>query len=137
MRTDQEIWEAVQSRFDVGGGYYNPVNECLTVGRPLCDAAVEQLTSSVHGLNVTTGEAAPTHYASSMFARLTSLLTPNELLFGVYARPDFSFAVYLFDEERLLQFEVQVADWKLERRSFLALNRDTATEGLEREFEAP
>ncbi len=132
-RSDRAIWLSVQARFDVGGGYYNPPEECVEIGRPLAfDDLTQRLTG--HPDIVVTTEEPQTFHTVALWRTARSHLSEGEVLMGVYRNETHLFAVFIFDEERLLQFEIQVADWIVQRIGFYALQRTQADLGLMREY---
>lgn len=74
-----------------------------------------------------------TYVTSSLFQTLSSALADGELLFAVYLRGDVLVAPFIWDAERLIDFEQQVPDRVLSRRGFFGVRRDLAEAGLQRE----
>jgi hypothetical protein len=132
-RSDAEIMRASLEESYVGGGYYNPVEEFMKVARRL---ESQILTNTFNDLSVMSieGSAPPTFVVTSIYLRLRDLLDPDELLFGVYERPQYRFAVLIHREERLVDFESQVASDALTSYGFFGLGRSQATKGLMRVF---
>jgi hypothetical protein len=113
----------------VGGSYFNPAAEVLTQGRRLGPTVPDDL--SVMNLRA---DGAATYLVSSLFHALNSDLVGNELLFAAYLRGSVLIAPFVWDEERLIDFEQQVRDHVLQRRGFYGVHRDIAEAGLLCEF---
>jgi hypothetical protein len=133
MRTDHEILESWDERFDVGGGYFNPVSALDKLGEVI---TVASSLSDVQGINLL-NEGEPTYIVARLFRELSGRLRDDQYLFAVYDRGSFRLAPYLYDEERLLNFEEQVADGALRRIAFMAVEHAVADEGLKRDFPIP
>lgn len=132
-RNDYQIHLAASGRAHVGGGYFNPVEDFDRVARTL----VTDDATAGNGLPMVLNmgsDGAPTYYIATQYDRMTGMLREGELLFGAYFRGDYWFAVYLPDEERLLEFEEQVLSGLLVRRGFFAVAANEATRGLATEF---
>ena len=131
-RSDAEILQASVQAAYVGGDYYNPVDEFLSVARPLRS---EQLRSARISAAMTTSPLdKPTFSIATLLVELKSLLRPDEVLFALYERPSWKFAVMIPTEERLLDFETQVNDRALTRRGFFAIQKKHANKGFARDF---
>lgn len=122
-RSDEDVLRSARQRGYVGGGYFNPAEDCRRVGRelPLPQVSARDRDN-------------PTHSLSDMWAALIASIHPNEVLFGVYRRllmtQTVLQAVHLPDIERLADFETQVATGSVERVGFYALAADEADRGL-------
>lgn len=133
-RTDEEIVKSLNARAHVGGGYFNPVEGFLSVGR--------QLSTEDPGLLPTyrmqqRNGGEPTYEISALWNALTDMLGADELLFGAYDRGSYWLAAHIVDEERLMEFELEVVAGRLRRKGYYALEFTTATAGLVTPFEVP
>jgi hypothetical protein len=136
FRSDAEIMQASLEGPYVGGGYYNPIARFMEVARQLKSKALaDRLTNSLRASLKPSGE--PTFSISPMYLELRKLLGQDEFLFGVYEKPQYRFAVFIHREERLMDFESQVASGALTRCGFFGLERSQANEGLMRVFLPP
>lgn len=130
IRTDFEIVSSATGRIDGGGGYYNPTADLSTVGRKITiDVGLYDLAD----MNVSENHQ-PTFVINKMFRALTKLVPDDQLLFGIYSHDSYRIAPYLYDEERLAEFEHQVATGSLSRCAYISIPRDVANEGLRRDF---
>jgi hypothetical protein len=118
----------------IGGGYFNPVGDLAEVSRQLW--IDHSSVSDVGQMNLEEA-AAPTYVVTHLYLQLTAQLAPQELLFAVYERPSYMMAPYIYDPQRLSDFERQVADRILVRRCFYAVPHDLADQGLRRESPRP
>ncbi len=130
LRSDYEIMLSAENRVYVGGDYYNPVSELKSTAQVI---AVAESVANVRGLNLT-GDGEPTHKISLLFRELNRSLGHSQVLFGLYDRGKYEMAPYISDEERLFNFEEQVADGMIGRIAYLAVDADDADEGLMRDF---
>jgi hypothetical protein len=129
LRSDFEVFLSAEGRAYVGGAYFNPAAEVLTHGRRLAPSELQDSpTMNLHS------DGAATYLTSSLFRALHTDLTDDELLFGVYLRGDVLMVPFVWDEERLIDFEQQVCDDMLVRQGFFGVRRDIAEAGLRREF---
>lgn len=134
-RSDSEILASSASSGYVGGGYYNPIDEFVKIARPL---ASDHLTGLLQDTNISQDDAdRQTFVISRILGELLSLVAPDELVFAAYDKGRYTLAVYIVNEERLMDFEIQVSSGALKRVGFFGLARDRATEGLVREFVPP
>lgn len=132
-RSDHAIWRSSQDSPDVGGSYYNPVQECLRVGTPVWSAQIERIVSGIVSLSVVRAHP-ETFYASELWSALQSAAGELRFVFGIYDRGDYLLAPLLMNEERLLEFEVQVSDFNLIRVGFYGLDSRDADRGLASDF---
>ncbi|MBF9127621.1 hypothetical protein I0C86_01205 [Plantactinospora sp. S1510] len=130
LRPDFEIMLAAETRVDFGGGYFNSARDLESVGEPI---DIGDLGTDLDGLNLS-NEGEPTYRISKLFRELNRSLEPSKLLFGLYERGIYRLAPYIYDEERLFNFEEQVARGTLSRVAYFAVYRDIADEGLKRDF---
>jgi len=131
-RSDAEILRSSEDIGYVGGGYYNPSEEFLAIARQLSSPLIDWLSDGPHvELDLS---AKPTYLMSELYRELTSKLRRDELLFGVYDNRRYKIAVFLVNEERMMDFERQVLTRKLRRIAFFALASRQAEVGLVREF---
>jgi hypothetical protein len=131
-RSDAEILRSSLQCGYVGGGYYNPVTEFLAVARLITSPLIERLSGMSYVEVSMDGQ--PTFLIAGLFGELTSILRPDELLFGAYGRVRYPVAVFVPSEERLMDFEEQVASGKIRRLGFFAIDRKQARVGMTREF---
>lgn len=131
-RSDFEIWQATTSPGYIGGGYYNPLEEFLDLARSLNSEALKKLSPLKSPMSVFAEES--TFFVFHLYDELLSLTASQEMIFGVYDRGSYQFAVAIPNHERLMDFEVQVNQGTLVRRGFFALGRKEANVGLMRAF---
>ena len=130
FRSDYEIMLSADDRAYVGDSYYNPVSELKSTAEVI---PIDESVANVRGLNLT-GNSEPTYKISMLFRELSRSLGPSQVLFGLYDRGKYKMAPYIYDEERLFNFEEQVADGSISRIAYLAVDADHADEGLQRDF---
>lgn len=125
MRSDQEIIDNSEGAAIVGGGYYQPVVELGSVGRILLKGT--ELTEMDPQLT-----EEPSFFLHTLFARLQNALSAGEVIIGEYKHAaGFQLAPLLYSEERLANFETQVAKGLLARVAYYALPEGYAIEHLE------
>jgi hypothetical protein len=133
LRSDLDILQTSLSTGYTGGGYYNPVEECVAVGRLLTSPRLEELCKLPLRMSTDT-DAEHTFHVAALYQELISLVARDEVVFPLYDTGRYKFAVYIYSEERLIDFEVRVAAGALKRCGFLALDREQANKGLRRDF---
>jgi hypothetical protein len=125
MRTDSEIRRDALELPDVGGGYYEPAEECMALGRKL-------ITSDALS-RVNFADGADSLALEPGWDELCSQLEKSEYLFGIYLRRQFNVdrlqAVQIANIERLSDFEFQVAEGGITLLAYVALGEPQATIG--------
>jgi len=131
-RSDADILRASEKRAYVGGGYYNPVCELEERARKIC--GTDLATLDVEERMAFEPYLDDTYFISTLLDALTRRVREGEILFGVYEGDQHRMAPYLYDHERLIEFERQVFQRVLRRRGFYAVEHELANRGLLREF---
>lgn len=126
MISDQEIRLRALDRPYIGGGYYNPPEDCLAVGRSVA------IPSSLESVSLELDEV--TFGLAHAWDELTSQVRAGEYLFGIFERrlfkQDTLQAVLLADVERLSDFEFQVTAGSVRRVAYVAMTGAQARQGL-------
>jgi hypothetical protein len=126
-RTDYAVLLAELERGYVGGSYFNPAGSVESVARRV------HAPETIGTLNLSpVGD--PTYVITTLYRRLMASLAEDELLFAVYSRGRVIMAPYLWDEERMLEFECQVQEGGLRRHGFYGVDLPAAKAGLLKDF---
>lgn len=133
LRSDRAILDSCERRAHVGGGYFNPVAMLEEHGRKICGSDVSEI--GVVGEMHFESFLDDTFFVDQLMKALQERILHNEWLFGVYQKPRFKVGVMIPDCERLIEFEIQVAQMAMRRCGFYGVENDVATEGLQRDFE--
>ena len=127
-RTDLQIQVSSIERGSFGGGYFNPVSDFFCVARPLRSQTAMRLCDAKL-LDVLI-DGSDSYAVAKLFHEMQELLRSDESLFGAYDIGGYRVAVHIVDEERLIDFELRVANFEIERLAFYGLKRSDADIGL-------
>lgn len=135
LRSDKEIFDLTYSGGYLGGGYYNPINEFIRLAKPLNSNGIDHLLARFHHLEVDNDDN-PTYYVAELFRELTLICERDELIFALYDKIGrYDFAVWITNEERLMDFEIQTKSGYITLCGFFTLPRNLAWEGVSRDFD--
>lgn len=126
MISDAEVLIASSIRAYVGGGYFNPVDDLIAAGR-----LIAQPTGLDADVNLEI-EQKSTYYFAQLYSYLTGELESGELLFALYTRRHMRLAPYIFDVERLSDFEWQASRGLLRTDGYYAVPYDLGDAALRR-----
>lgn len=129
MRSDHDVLSSAMGRVYVGGSYFNPVAILKASGR-----AVSGLPTPETSIMNLAERGQATYVISRLYQELRAAIIGDELLFALYRRGDILLAPFIWDEERLIDFEKQAQAGVLDLLGFYAVPRAVAESGLLQDF---
>ena len=133
LRSDYNIYKASQDAAYIGGDYYNPVEEFFEIARPLESSKLMDL---LEDQNLSLKEnSLPSYIVASIFKELNALKNTGEYVFAAYDRGKYKIAAFIYNEERLMDFEAQAIGGNVKRVGYFAVKEKDANKGLSQDFE--